>query len=624
MNKITESNKKYPVYFYVILFLTPILFFTLLELGLRLADYGESLPQWTSLSESFPEKQTLNHYIAKRYFTNIEDVPTPWPDGFDRVKKPNTFRIFVLGESSAAGYPYDVNASFPREVKRRLDIMFPGSNNEVINLSMSAISSYVLADLIDGVIGQKPDLVLIYTGHNEYYGALGVGSSENLGSFPSVVRFLIKAESFKTVQLLKNIIKSFLKLSVSAPSDDSGTLMKRMVAEQHIPLNSDLFQMGIQQFSSNMNVILSSLKEKNIPVVIGNLTSNIRSQKPFVSEEFNQLQSAGKIFLQADSLLKTDVRLSKEKFIEAKELDLLRFRAPIAINQEIRSLSKFYNIPFVDIDSIFNASSLYGITGDDLMIDHLHPNIEGYRLMGKSFFDSMVKNNLLPKSEKRNLTTSELNSEANRIFPLTGLDSLLAEIKVRRLKASWPFVDAEIKQVDPLSFFTISNSKEKYVSEILNKKITWEQGHYELGQEYLAKGDYNNFRREFDALIAYASYNDSPYEFVANKLLSAGLTNEAMDYIRPLHKIKPSAFTNKWLGIHALLSKKYEEAMNFLEKSYQINPNDGQVAYNLSGAYFYNKKAKDALRLIDDCLKLNPDFQDGIRFKHYLTQQMKR
>ena len=28
---------------------------------------------------------------------------------------------------------------------------------------------------------QEPDAVLIYAGHNEYYGALGVGSTESLG-----------------------------------------------------------------------------------------------------------------------------------------------------------------------------------------------------------------------------------------------------------------------------------------------------------------------------------------------------------------------------------------------------------------------------------------------------------
>jgi len=37
---------------------------------------------------------------------------------------------------------------------------------------MAAINSYALLDMVDEVIQQSPDAVLIYTGHNEYYGAL--------------------------------------------------------------------------------------------------------------------------------------------------------------------------------------------------------------------------------------------------------------------------------------------------------------------------------------------------------------------------------------------------------------------------------------------------------------------
>ena len=43
---------------------------------------------------------------------------------------------------------------------------------------------------------KKPDLIIIYAGHNEYYGALGVGSVETLGD----TRFLVN-----TVIWLKSI-----------------------------------------------------------------------------------------------------------------------------------------------------------------------------------------------------------------------------------------------------------------------------------------------------------------------------------------------------------------------------------------------------------------------------------
>ena len=41
---------------------------------------------------------------------------------------------------------------------------------------MSAVSSYTLLDFSDEIVDYQPDAILIYAGHNEYLGILGVGS----------------------------------------------------------------------------------------------------------------------------------------------------------------------------------------------------------------------------------------------------------------------------------------------------------------------------------------------------------------------------------------------------------------------------------------------------------------
>ena len=46
-------------------------------------------------------KYIINSNIAKKYFTDSNFNPTASEDEFDIHKKENTFRIFVLGESSA-------------------------------------------------------------------------------------------------------------------------------------------------------------------------------------------------------------------------------------------------------------------------------------------------------------------------------------------------------------------------------------------------------------------------------------------------------------------------------------------------------------------------------------------
>jgi len=81
------------------------------------------------------------------------------------------------------------------------------------------------------VIEQHPDLIIIYAGHNEYYGALGVGSMESVGDTRFIVKTVLWLNRVKTFQLLRNIIKSVDGL-FSRPVQTDATLMARMSQEQ--------------------------------------------------------------------------------------------------------------------------------------------------------------------------------------------------------------------------------------------------------------------------------------------------------------------------------------------------------------------------------------------------------
>ena len=58
---------------------------------------------------------------------------------------------------------------------------------------------------------------------------------------------------------------------------------------------------------------------------------------------------------------------------QAKELDLLRFRAPDAINNIIRKYAKSQqNITLVDVAGRLAKSSKHGLIGNNLLLEHLH------------------------------------------------------------------------------------------------------------------------------------------------------------------------------------------------------------------------------------------------------------
>ncbi|MCW8850562.1 MAG: SGNH/GDSL hydrolase family protein, partial [Melioribacteraceae bacterium] len=381
-NKNTPNRS--PLIFYIILILLPILLLVGLEVSLRIFNYGRNLDAFITLSEEYDNYLFTNPDLPFRYAANMETPPAVSLDGFLKDKPDSTFRIFVMGGSSAAGFPYAYNATFPRYIKRKLEIVYPKVNFEVINLGITAHNSYTVADLADDVLEQSPDLVLVYAGHNEYYGILGVGSTIKFGNSQWLSKLIISLNKYKTYQFVSNLMREITSLFANNESkiDNSETLMSRMIGDNNIPYNSETYNNGVEQFRANMKEFLSSMKNGQIPVIIGGLTSNLL-QPPFTSLVGSKKTKEDSLFIQGQIQLENNhLYRANESFFWAKEYDAIRFRAPGAMNKKLIKLSKDFGYSYLNIDSVFQLNSKNGIVGYNLMIDHLHPNITGYNFEG--------------------------------------------------------------------------------------------------------------------------------------------------------------------------------------------------------------------------------------------------
>ena len=187
-DNINTPSKKTPKWYYAVLILIPIIFLIVLEIFLRIINYGYNFDQWVDAGQG---KYIINPNIGRRYFTSGDFNPNTIEDAFDQHKKADSFRVFVLGGSSAEGFPFNPMGSFSRYIRRRLELVYPNTKIEVVNISMTAVNSYTVLDLMPGVLDQKPDLILIYAGHNEYYGALGVGSVQSYGSSRTIIKLML-------------------------------------------------------------------------------------------------------------------------------------------------------------------------------------------------------------------------------------------------------------------------------------------------------------------------------------------------------------------------------------------------------------------------------------------------
>ncbi|GAB4287391.1 MAG: hypothetical protein Kow0098_03870 [Ignavibacteriaceae bacterium] len=615
--KQSGEKKPAPKIFYLILVLIPVLFFIFLELGLRIFGYGHNNNQWINATAG---KLILNPEIGRRYFHSTNSLPYSNQEVFDAEKKENAFRVFVLGGSSTAGFPYAPLGSFSRYIQKRLEIVYPASVIEVVNLGITAVNSYTIRDIFPGVIEQKPDLIIIYAGHNEYYGALGVGSTENFGSSVFLINLYLSLYDFKTVQLLTDLLGEITGLFNNKEVRSDATLMARMVKEKYIPFRSDLYYKGIEQFESNMRDVMEMAKESGVPVILSTLTSNLRDQFPFVSEPYKNYPPAAKIFSLAKKELESgNIRKADSLFVYAKELDALRFRAPGKINEIIRSFGKEFLFPVVDIDSAFRSVSKFGIVGNEFMTDHLHPTLRGYQYMGKVFYEAMTRLNLMPEDEPLKLTPDEQDSLTLRNFHFSSIDSTLGEYRIAGLKNDWPFVPPEKKKKTD-EIIKPANYLDSLAFDCVEERINWEECHRMAAEWYLKKGDIRNFKEQMDILISQFPVIVEYYNYVANELMKRGMYDDALTYVQTRYELRPDAYSTKWLGIINLSKGNPDTAIDYLLQSVKFNPNDEQVLYNLAGAYVNKKEYKTALEYLKKSLQINPEYSAARK----LEEQLKR
>jgi len=608
-----KRKTKTRILFYFVLVIIPVLFFILLESTLRIFDYGTDYSTFVEIKEISPGQYFLNPDLTKKYFTGTTAIPSVIPDPFDKNKSQNTIRIFVFGGSTTAGYPYSANASFPRQIKRKLELMYPDYKIEVINLGVSAVNTYFIYDILPDVLEHQPDLLIFYTGHNEYYGALGPASSEFVTSSPAVVRTILFLRELKTYQLVADIINSLSGMFSKEPVKTRGTLMREMIKEQEIPLNSEIFNNGFNQFKENMEDIISLCRKDSVPVIVGELISNLK-QKPLGNSNRESLE----IFKSAISLLeKAKLTEAIQKFEEAKDADPLRFRAPENFNKFLFDLKSEYDFELVEIKKEFNKISKDGIAGYDLFIDHLHPNLSAYGVMADLFYGSVQKILETRFDNSTKISVEAIDNYLKENFPFTRYDSTLAAIKIKILLNDFPF--SNNNTYDPRDF-ELENYADTLALQTITTGLGWAAAHVKLFDHYFSAYRFQKAAEELFALMEDRPFYKSALKYAVPKLISAGLSREAKHILVRNYNRYPEGFTAKQLGIINLNEGKIKLANKLLEEAAGYLTNDAEIYFNLSRSYYALKEIEKAIVSMEKCLSINPEFHDAQKIYDRLKQ----
>jgi len=561
--------------------LTPFIILFFLELILRLCDYGDN----TDLFIKYPldgRYMVMNYYASEKFFPDTLNSTVGNQEVFTIKKAPNTVRIFVLGESTTIGFPFVPNGSFHRWLQFRLMQMYPDKNFEIINLSLTAVNSYTVLNFGKQLAQYQPDAVLIYTGHNEYYGALGVGSTTYVGSSHFMVQTLIALRGLKIVQLFNNGIQKLAVLFKADKKPDGKSLMEDLAAHQHIAYGSADYQAGITQFTQNMTELCSTLNDEKIPVFLSTVVSNEKDQPPFVSAGTGSGSAAWNYKAGQLALSKGSYDTAKQYFDKAKELDELRFRAPEAINTSIKNIAaQFPYVHLVDTKSVFEQHSPNGITGHETIMEHVHPNLFGYALMSDAFYQAIQKQQLIKGTPDREISFDELLKE----MPITKMDSLKGAYQIMMLKTGWPFNQPISKQ------FRVDYSLDGTLAvKVALGHLRWDNA---MGQLYRYDKKMGYYQAELKVLEGMVLQYPQTQDFYGlSGVLNANLKNynQAAFYYRKLFMLSNDPMTAEAVYQFYLKADDPARALTFV----QYNP-----------AHETEQSRKVLIQIVSDKAQLN-------------------
>ncbi|MBD3288429.1 tetratricopeptide repeat protein [candidate division KSB1 bacterium] len=649
--------KKKATLFTVLMLLVPVLFIILLEMILALTNYGGYL-KLVKTNVTDDRYYQLNYDVGKKYFPKYRITTAVSYDVFLKQKPENGYRIFVMGGSSAAGYPYMNNGAFSRMLRTRLIEQFPERHIEVVNTAMPAVNTFTVLDFVRELVRYQPDAFLLYTGHNEFYGGLGAGSTEALGRSRSLIKFYLFLQNFKTVQLVRNGIGWIRGSFTGGESRQKGdaTLMERMVGEQEIAYRSPVYQRAHRFFEENLREIIHIARKNSAEVMIGDLVANIRDQKPFVSvftnedekDDWRQMVEQGierqqngdypaavEFYHQAKAVDSSPAALyfllgqcyeqmlmpdsARANYYRAKDYDALRFRASEDFNRTIHELGAELKVPVVPLVRRFEQASPENLIGDNLMTDHLHPNLEGFFLIAKSFYEEMQQNDMIVATwnPKQMPPDSVLKEQSG----VTEMDLVAAQLKIDILKGGWPFKPKGT--INKAIYFKPENYLEQTVWQWQQHELNWEEAHVKMAEYYTKTGALEKAAAEYQALSIGTPYNESPYLKLAEIRILQKNYNDAFTVLQKSLEISDSHYANKWIGTILLNRGKAEEAVPYLVKAVQKNPSDQQSVYNLAGAYHLSGKSGLALQTCQKLYQLNPNYPGLRQFMAGLSQMQK-
>jgi tetratricopeptide (TPR) repeat protein len=571
-----------------------------LEGTLRLIGYGYR-PDFFVLIPGSPA-YTTNQKFGRRFFPALL-ARTPVPARFSRTREPRTYRIFILGESAAMGFP-EPGLSFGRRLESILRQMYPERRFEVINAAMTAINSHALLPIARDCARFRPDVFVVYAGNNEVVGPYGAGTmfSRRTGSL-GLIRTLVAVHATRSGQLLASFAASG-----GQPAQWRGM---EMFLGQTVAADDPRLQTVYANFRRNLTDICAVARQAGAQVVLSTVAVNLKDSPPFASahrsfsrhalstwEEHEQEGAAlasrgdhraaleqfaaaaaiddsfaGLRYRRAQSLLALgNIEEAHREFAAARDLDTLRFRADSRINAMVRDVARETGVRLADAEAIFAHD---GVPGENLFYEHVHLKPAGNDLLSRAVLPGVIAS--LPDLDS---TTPPDARAVARDLAQTAWDDYRASTEIAALMRRPPF-RGHRSDVPLPALEALDDSKALYLNRLAARP---DDLHI---RERLADllgygGEFAAAEREWNKLLASIPEVEPWRTALATVLFKQSKLDAALhEYERVLAVDRQSAVAEFGAGSVLQKQRRWEEAGRHYAAALRLNPSYADVENNL-------------------------------------------
>ena len=413
----------------------------LLELGLAMFGLGEPsahLDPYAGFSNVY-RQVFVPHGNSENYGTSPAVLGWFEPQLFPVPKPRIEFRVFVVGGSTVQGRPYGVLTSFSTWLELLLQAMDPTKRYRVVNVGGISYASYRLLPIVDELLNYEPDLLVIYSGHNEFLEDRTYETLKRPNLVTEIYGLVSKLRTYNVIeaQFMKPLPKHSISGSMLGP--DVQELLNSVVGLDAYHRNQKWQDNVVRHYRHNLRAMIGSAQAANVPVILVNPVSNVSSTRPFKSVHgedistddilrFSRLLKQSKEILVVEpsralqklkAALAIDPRMAEAHFLVGKahealanadealnayeralEFDVCPLRILEVMRVAVSGISRETVTPLLDAKEVFEQKANTKLFGAKMFVDHVHPTIEAHQLIAAKLSELIVENKLVfPQSD---------------------------------------------------------------------------------------------------------------------------------------------------------------------------------------------------------------------------------